>query len=176
MKIDSNVLSGGFLIKNIIVDPVFVINGIITKFSRVDQIGSFLSSSVEQLDGGEMTANKPFRFGPVAMSNTLTTNILNPPTATGGIGAGSSPNYIILRHIRILNKTAGAITFSMWLGATGANAAGTEVIGIAKSVAANDSYDWNGSMRLDSTDFLVGGASAAASLTIQGEGEIGVAG
>ena len=122
-----------------------------------------------------MAANKTFRFGPVALSSTLTTNILNPPTATGGVGAGSSSNYIILKHIRILNKTAGAVTFSLYLGATGANAAGTEVIGTALSVAANSYVDWYGLMRLDAADFLVGGASAATSLTIQGEGEIGVA-
>ena len=122
-----------------------------------------------------MAANKTFRFGPVALSSTLTTNILNPPTATGGVGAGSSSNQIVLKHIRILNKTAGAVTFSLYLGATGANAAGTEVIGTALSVAANSYVDWYGLMRLDAADFLVGGASAATSLTIQGEGEIGVA-
>jgi hypothetical protein len=122
-----------------------------------------------------MASNKAFRFGPVALSNTLTTNILNPPTATGGVNAGSSPCYLILRHIRIVNKTAGAVTFSMWLGATGANAAGTEVIGTGYSVAANSAFDWYGAMRIDSTEFLVGGASAATSLTVQGEGEIGIA-
>jgi hypothetical protein len=123
-----------------------------------------------------MAANKTFRFGPTALSNTTTTNILNPPTATGGVGAGSSAQYIILRHIRIVNKTAGAVTFSLWLGATAGNVAGTEVIGTALSVAANSAYDWYGILRLDAADFLVGGASAATSLTIQGEGEIGVAG
>jgi len=123
-----------------------------------------------------MASNKAFRFGPVAMSDTLTTNILNPPTASGGVNAGSAAQYIILRHIRIVNKTAGAVTFSLWLGATGANAAGTEVIGQGLSVAANSAYDWYGAMRLDAADFLVGGASAATSLSIQGEGEIGVAG
>lgn len=123
-----------------------------------------------------MPSNKAFRFGPVAMSNTLTTNILNPPTASGGTNAGSSGQYIILRHIRIVNKTAGAVTFSLWLGATGANAAGTEVIGTALSVPANSAYDWYGALRIDVADFLVGGASAATSLSIQGEGEIGVAG
>jgi hypothetical protein len=123
-----------------------------------------------------MAANKAFRLGPVALSNTLTTNILNPPTASGGVGAGSSSNYIILRHIRIVNKTAGAVTFSLWLGATGGNAAGTEVIGTGYSVAANSAFDWYGMLRLDAADFLVGGASAATSLTIEGEGEIGVAG
>ncbi|SRR6266545_60474 len=123
-----------------------------------------------------MAANKTFRFGPVAMSSTLTTNILNPPTATGGTNAGSSAQYIILKHIRIVNKTAGAVTFSLWLGATGANTAGTEVIGQATSIPANSYVDWYGIMRLDSADFLVGGASAATSLSIQGEGEIGVSG
>lgn len=120
--------------------------------------------------------NKAFRFGPVALTNTTTTNILNPPTATGGVNGGSSAQYIILRHVRIVNKTSSAATFSMWLGATGANAAGTEVIGIAQQVAANSSYDYYGYLRLDSADFLVGGASANTTLTITGEGEIGVAG
>lgn len=123
-----------------------------------------------------MASNKTFRFGPIALTNTLTTNLLNPPTATGGTNGGASPQYILLRHIRVVNKTAGAVTFSLWLGATGANAAGTEVVGQATSVAANSYVDWYGSLRLDSTDFLVGGASANTSLSIQGEGEIGVAG
>lgn len=123
-----------------------------------------------------MASNKIFRFGPVALTNTLTTNILNPPTATGGVNAGTSSNYIVLRHIRIVNKTAGIVTFSLWLGATSGNVAGTEVIGQAASVAANAFQDWYGQLRLDAADFLVGGASAATSLSIQGEGEIGVAG
>jgi hypothetical protein len=123
-----------------------------------------------------MAQNKVFRFGPVALSATLTTNILNPPTATGGTNAGSSSQYIVLKHIRIVNKTGGAVTCSFYLGATGANAAGTEVIGTALSIAANSFADWYGAMRLDAADFLVGGASAGTSLTIQGEGEIGVAG
>lgn len=120
--------------------------------------------------------NKAFRFGPVALSNVLTTNILNPPTAAGGVGAGAASQYIILKHMRIVNKTAGAVTFTLYLGATGGNVAGTEVVGTALSIAANSAFDWYGSLRLDAADFLVGGASAATSLTIQGEGEIGVSG
>ena len=123
-----------------------------------------------------MASNKAFRFGPVALTTTTTTNILNPPAASGGVNAGSAAQYIILKHIRVVNKTSSAATFSLWLGSTGANTAGTEVIGIGLSVAANSAYDWYGMMRLDSTDFLVGGASANTTLTIQGEGEIGVAG
>lgn len=125
-----------------------------------------------------MAANKIFRFGPVALSNTLTTNILNPnvTAVTGPVGFTMTQPYIVLRHIRIVNKTAGAVTFSLWLGATGANAAGTEIIGTGYSVAANSAFDWYGVLRLDAADFLVGGASAATSLTLQGEGEIGVSG
>lgn len=120
--------------------------------------------------------NKSFRFGPVALTTTLTTNVLNPATAAGGVNAGSSSQYIILRHVRIVNKTASAATFSLYLGATGANAAGTEVIGTGYSVAANSAFDWYGSLRLDAADFLVGGAGTTLALVIQGEGEVGVSG
>lgn len=123
-----------------------------------------------------MAQNKAFRFGPLALTNTLTTNILNPATATGGTNSGSSAQYLIIKHIRIVNKTAGAVTFSLYLGATGANTAGTEIIGTALSIAANSAYDWYGYLRIDAADFLVGGASANTSLTIQGEGEVGVSG
>ena len=123
-----------------------------------------------------MAANKTFRVGPLALTNTLTTNILNPAAATGGVNGGSSAQYIVLKHIRIVNKTAGAVTFTLYLGATGATAAGTEIIGTATSVAANSAYDWYGQLRLDAADFLSGGASANTSLTFQAEGEVGVAG
>jgi hypothetical protein len=69
-----------------------------------------------------MAANKNIRIGPVALTTTLTTNILNPQTLTGGVSAGGTSNtatYILIRHIRIANKTASAATFSLWIGATG---------------------------------------------------------
>jgi len=122
-----------------------------------------------------MASNKRFRFGPIALSTTTTTNLLNPATATGGVNAGSSSQFIVLNHIRIVNKTAAAATFTLYLGATGANAAGTEVIGVATPVAANSSFDYYGALRLDAADFLVGGAGTATALTITGEGEVGVA-
>lgn len=123
-----------------------------------------------------MASNKIFRTGPIALTNTTTTNLVNPATSTGGVNGGGSGNlYIVLRHIRIVNKTAGAVTCSFWLGATGGNVAGTEVIGQGLSVAANSFVDWYGVLRLDTADFLVGGASAATSLSFEGEGEIGVA-
>lgn len=123
-----------------------------------------------------MASNKTFRFGPVALTATMTTNLLNPPAASAGVNAGASPQYIVLKHLRVTNKTSSAAAFSTWLGASGANTAGTEVIGQGQIVAANSSYDWYGLLRIDVADFLVGGANVANALSISGEGEIGVAG
>lgn len=129
-----------------------------------------------------MAANKITRWGPVALSSTLTTNILNPHTLSGGTGMNTldANTYIVIRHVRIVNKTAGAVTCSFWLGASAGNVAGTEVIGQGLSVPANSYIDWFGLLRLTATgsgtgDFLVGGASAATSLSFEAEGEIGVA-
>lgn len=123
-----------------------------------------------------MSTNKAFRFGPLALDTTLTTNLLNPPTAAGGVNAGAAPAFITLKHLRISNRSSAVpATFSLWLGASGANAAGTEFVGTGINVPAGGAYDWYGAgARLDSGDFLVGGASAAT-LTVSGEGEIGVA-
>lgn len=98
---------------------------------------------------------------PVAMLATLTTNILNP----------SANTYAIVRQIHIVNKTSGTVTFSLWVGLTNANTAGTEFFN-AQSVAANSVYDWYGALKLTSSQFIVGGAGAGTSLTIQISGEL----
>jgi hypothetical protein len=123
-----------------------------------------------------MAASKNVRFGPVALTTTLTTNILNPPTLTGGVGVpGTTVNcYYIIRHIRIVNKTTSAAAFSLWIGATGGNVAGTEFMGIGTSVPAGGAVDWVGYMPLEVADFLVGGSPTATALTFQAEGEIGI--
>jgi hypothetical protein len=135
-----------------------------------------------------MAANKILRLGPVALTTTTTTNIWNPPTLTGGTGlAGTNTNtYLVIRHVRVVNKTNAAASLALWLGATGANTAGTEAIfggaatagalnaGTGISVPANSYVDWYGQLRLDVADFLVGGAGTATALTIEGEGELGV--
>lgn len=124
-----------------------------------------------------MASNKIFNFGPVALTTTLTTNILNPGAgarATPPVGFTDTIQYIVLRHIRIVNKTGSPATFSLWKGATGGNVAGTEVVGQGVVVGANSFFDWYGLMRFDSADFLVGGSGTATALSIQGEGEIGV--
>ena len=124
-----------------------------------------------------MAANKLIRVGPVALTTTLTTNVLNPQTLAGGVVTGTSnaATYLILRHLRIVNKTATAATFTLYIGATGGNVAGTEFMGTAQSVPANSFVDWYGALRLDTADFLVGGSGTTLALTLEGEGEIGVA-
>ena len=123
-----------------------------------------------------MAQNKTLFFPPVALTNTLTTNILAPAAAgAGGVGYTATATYILLRHVRVTNKTAGAVTVSLWVGATGANAAGTEFAWQATSVPANSYLDWYGQQRLEgAAGFLVGGASANTSLSIQADGELGL--
>ena len=123
-----------------------------------------------------MAANKVARFGPVAIANAAA-NLFNPPTITGGVNPPPSSlnTYIVLRRLRIVNKTGAAVNVSLWIGATGASAAGTEFAFNATPVPAQLFLDWVGLTRLDTADFLTGLAGAAASLTIEGEGEIGVA-
>lgn len=101
-------------------------------------------------------------FGPLALTTTLTTNVYNNASAL---------IFDVITHITIVNKTASAATFSLWLGATGANAAGTEVIGQGYVVAANSTFHWYGRLKMTSTDFLVGGSGTATALTITAEGE-----
>ena len=123
-----------------------------------------------------MASNKIVRFGPAAMILTTPTNILNPPTVSGGVGVAgtNTATYLVVRHIRIVNKTAGAVTFSLYIGATAGSAAGTEFMGLGTSVAANSYVDWYGQLRLDIADFLSGFANTGTALTIQAEGEIGI--
>lgn len=99
--------------------------------------------------------------GPVALANgTYVTNIYNPASAL---------IFGTIKHIHVNNNTAGALTFRLYKGATGANAAGTDEF-YDKSVAPKENFDYYCSLRMESTDFLVGGGSAAG-LTITVEGD-----
>lgn len=100
-------------------------------------------------------------FGPLALTTTLTTNVYNQASAL---------IYDLIRHIHITNKTASAATFTLYLGATGGNVAGTELF-VAVSIAANSSFDYYNALKMLSTDFLVGGSNTTLALVIYAEGE-----
>ena len=124
-----------------------------------------------------MAQNRKEVFGPVALSTTLTTNIIAPAAAgASAVGYTATASYILITHIHIANKTGSAATFTLYKGATGANTAGTELF-LGYSVAANSSYDWYpaGGLYLAGTNgFLVGGSGTATALTLTAHGEIGL--
>ncbi len=121
-----------------------------------------------------MASNKAFRFGPVALGTSVA-DLLNPPDTTAGVGTGTPGTFIILRHIQVVNRTASPAVYSMYLGATGASASGTEVVGAGKTVLANSTDHWYGALRLDVADLLTGNSGTANALVVTGEGEIGIA-
>lgn len=104
--------------------------------------------------------------GPAYLSNSAA-DIYTPPAST---------IYTVIRQIHIANKTSGAVTVSLFVGATGGSTGGTELFG-EKSIPANDVYDWYAApsgLKLLSTEFLTGLAGAANSVTITVMGEMGV--
>ena len=107
------------------------------------------------------------RFGPVALTTTYTTDVMQ----GGGFTAasGSALVYDVIRHIHVANKLA-ADTFRLYLGATGTNAAGTELF-FDYPVAAKQSYEYYCAKKLVSTNYLVGGAATTLTLTITISGE-----
>lgn len=123
--------------------------------------------------------NKKLRIGPIALTSTLTTNIFNPGTTTGGVNSTSSPYgnlFALIYHMELIDKGGAGGTVTLYIGATGGNVAGTELCK-ALNVPANSITDryWPSGKRFDVADFLVGGASAATEITISLEGELGIA-
>lgn len=113
--------------------------------------------------------------GPVAVTATYTTNIYAigtswASTAPVGIVTGSIVPYVVIRHIHVTNRSTTA-TLRLFLGASAGNVSGTELV-FDQSIAAGTSWDLYGAFRMDSGDFLVGGASAA-NLTLTAYGEVG---
>ncbi len=99
--------------------------------------------------------------GPAYLASSVA-NIYTPEAAT---------IYTVIRHIHIANVTTAAVTFTLYVGATGGSTGGTELFkGV--SIPANSYVDYYPFLKLLSTDFLTGLASAATSLTITVEGEL----
>ena len=124
-----------------------------------------------------MAQNKLLNIPPIALTTTMTTNLLNCAVTSlaGPVGVTVGQPYMIVRKIKVINKTGATATFSLWKGATGGNVAGTELFS-AVSVAANSVFIDYGVFRMDAADFLVGGAGTATALVMTVDAEMGVSG
>lgn len=97
--------------------------------------------------------------GPAYIASSAT-NIYSPPNAAVDT---------VIKHIRVSNKdTATAYYYTLYVGATGGSAGGTEITGGQESVPAKSHVDhyFSPGLRLTSTDFLSGIAESASKLTI----------
>ncbi len=80
-------------------------------------------------------------------------------------GGGTAGLQDTITHIHVVNKTSSDATFTAYIGATGAEAAGTELF-VAKKVLANDVYDYYCEHDIDTTKYLVMKASANTTLVV----------
>jgi hypothetical protein len=107
--------------------------------------------------------------GPAYIANAAA-DIYTPPAAT---------IYTVIRHIHIANKSGAAVTFSLYVGGTAGSAGGTELFKDVSIPAAGSSgcyfdHYFSPGLKMLSTDFLSGVASAASALVITVMGEQGV--
>lgn len=103
-------------------------------------------------------------YGPAALNGTptYTTNIYR------GAG-GSALLFDVVTHIHIINTNNTAVTFRMYIDASGGNTAGKE-LWYDVSIAANSPFDHYCRLVLVAADYLVGAASTTGvTITIEGE-------
>lgn len=121
-----------------------------------------------------MPANKilsiPSQFVPVAVGNLLNCAVTS---MAGPVGVTLTQPYLVVKHIRISNKDTIAHVVTLFKGATGGSAAGTEFAFDNYSLAAGQSQDYFCQQRFDSTDFLSGIADLASKVTINIDAEVG---
>lgn len=110
-----------------------------------------------------MKIDFPPVYLPNAAGNLLNCNIT---AETGPVGFTLSEPYLIVRHVRIINIDTGAHTISLYKGATGGSAGGTQFAWGNFSLAAQQYDDWYGEERFNAADFLSGVADAASKVII----------
>jgi len=121
-----------------------------------------------------MAANKTLNVPP-AFVPSAAGNLFNVGTTSGAVGFTGANPYAIIKHIRLLNKSGGSVSVTLYKGATGGSASGTEFAVAGYSIPANSFVDWYGNARFDSADFLSGIAGSASAIVIEIDGEIGIA-
>ena len=96
---------------------------------------------------------------------------------TGGSGSAlinpAANTFWVVKHIRLTNTDSTARTVTLYKGATGGSANGTQLCS-AKSIPANDVVDlyFPSGDRWTTADFMSGFASTASVVTIECFGEI----
>jgi len=87
---------------------------------------------------------------------------------------GSTYLYDLIKYILIQDVgMSGGETVSLWVGATGGSAAGTELVkSFALPLAGR--WEWTGMLKLSSTTYLTGMCNATSSALITVCGERGV--
>jgi hypothetical protein len=91
-------------------------------------------------------------------------NLYTPPAST---------IYTVMKHIHFFNVSASPVTINVYIGASGASAAGSQLFDTFE-IEANQPYDYfmGSGTRMDSTDFLTGSASVASAVTYTIDGEL----
>lgn len=122
-----------------------------------------------------MAQNAQYSFSVVLGSAVA--DIFNPPTLTGGtpaIGAPFNKTKVWFRLFRFINTDTSPHQVTIYKGATGGSAAGTERL-FNKNVPASDYLDyWMDDEVYYTTDFLTGKADTGGKVTIIGFGQIGI--
>lgn len=112
-------------------------------------------------------AGTKFVDGPAYVANSAA-DLYNPAANT----------FALVYHIKLINKDSSARTVSLYLGATGGSAGGTEIIDPTHSLAATgsnsaekDIYFPNG-LKVTSSQYISGVASAASAIVCIITGEL----
>lgn len=122
-------------------------------------------------------ANKKLNIQPLIVSTTVT-NLLNCTVTTltpGGVGFTGAQPYVLVKHIRAVNYSSNPLTLTLYKGATGASAAGTQFGFPGVTIAANSWSDFYTENRFDSGDYMTGIGSGVG-IVLNIAAEIGVAG
>lgn len=107
-------------------------------------------------------AGTPFKDGPAYLTD-----------ASDNVYVPAANTYALVRHIHLCNTDSSARTVTLWVGATGAEAGGTEILK-DHSIGAKGEYDlyFPSGLKLLETDFLVGAASTTNVVTATVTGEL----
>jgi hypothetical protein len=118
--------------------------------------------------------NTRLNVEPIAVTGSVT-NLLNcnVTSLAGPVGYTQKQPYLLIKHIRAINPTGGAVTLTLYKGGTGASASGTQYAFPGISIGPNSYLDYYSEDRFDAADFLTGVGNG---IVLNVAAEIGVSG